>query len=175
MACNTSVATAENWLQLQGDSRRSGDSIAELPSTLGLVGSVPLSDSVFASPVVANDVVYVVDGSGVVWALDAKTLSVHWKYITEGGAGNCNNVSSPAILGNYLHVGTMAGYYYVLDIRNGSLVRKIDCGEAIFSSPVAGKDRVYFATIGAHVYAVEPDGRQAWTWDFVKQVIGFEG
>ncbi|MGN6136656.1 MAG: outer membrane protein assembly factor BamB family protein, partial [Aureliella sp.] len=40
---------------------------------------------------------------------------------------------------------------------------------------VAGKDRVYFATIGAQVYAVEPAGEVAWTWDFVKEVIGFEG
>ena len=175
MSMTMTTASAENWLQLQGDALRSGNSTAEVPQTIGLIGSIALSDGVYASPVVANDVVYVVDGSGVVWALDTKTLSVRWKYKTDGGAGNCNNVSSPAIIGNYLHVGTMAGYYYVLDIRNGTLVHKIDCGEAIFSSPVAGKDRVYFATIGAQVYAVEPDGKQAWTWDFVKQVIGFEG
>lgn len=70
MSMTMTTASAENWLQLQGDALRSGNSTAELPQTIGLIGSIALSDGVYASPVVANDVVYVVDGSGVVWALD---------------------------------------------------------------------------------------------------------
>jgi outer membrane protein assembly factor BamB len=169
------LPAADNWLQLKGDSLRSGNSNTDLPPRLGLIGALPLSDGIYASPVVADGVVYVVDGSGVVWAIDANTLDVKWKYVTDGGAGNCNNVSSPAIIGNYLHLGTMAGYYYVLDRSKGTLVRQIDCHEAIFSSPVVSADRAYFATIGAQVYAIEPNGQLAWTWDFVKQVIGFDG
>ena len=164
------------WLQFQGDALRSGNAAAaEVPSRLGLVGAVPLSDGIYTSPAVADGKVYAVDGSGVVWAIDAATLNVQWKFATRGGAGNCNNVSSPAIVGKYLHLGTMAGFYYVLDRHTGALVREIDCREAIFSSPAAGADRVYFATVGAQVYAVEPDGTVAWTWDFVKEVIGFDG
>jgi outer membrane protein assembly factor BamB len=34
---------------------------------------------------------------------------------------------------------------------------------------------VYFATLGARVYAVTPAGSVAWTWDFVQEVIGFDG
>ena len=45
----------------------------------------------------------------------------------------------------------------------------------IFAAPVVDKDRVYFATLGAQVYALEPAGEVAWTWDFVTEVIGFEG
>ena len=118
---------------------------------------------------------YVVDGSGVVFAIDAATLEVKWKFVTRGGPGNCNNVSSPAVVGKYLHVGTTAGYYYVLDRATGSVVREIDCHEPIFCSPAVGDHRVYFATLGAQVYAVEADGAVAWKWDFVKEVIGFDG
>src|SRR5262249_57204253 len=39
----------------------------------------------------------------------------------------------------------------------------------------AGTDRVYFATLGAQVYAVKPDGELVWTWDFVKEVVKFDG
>ncbi|MCC6508668.1 MAG: PQQ-binding-like beta-propeller repeat protein [Pirellulaceae bacterium] len=167
---------AENWSQLHGDSLRSGNvSQTQLPGQLGLVGSVAMTDAIFASPVVADGVVYVIDGSGVVQAIDAQSLAVKWRYATRGGAGNCNNSSTPAIVGDYLHVGTMAGYYYVLDRKSGKLVSEIDCGEAIFSSPVAGNDRVYFSTIGAQIYAIEPAGKQVWKWDFVKEVIGFDG
>ena len=32
------------------------------------------------------------------------------------------------------------------------------------------RKRVYFATLGARIYAVEANGDLAWTWDFVKEV-----
>lgn len=168
--------SSDSWPQTQGDALHSGNAtaavVAERP---GLLGTVPMTDGIYTSPVVADGIVYVVDGSGVVFAVDATTLAVRWKFATRGGAANCNNVASPAIAGRYLHVGTMAGYYYVLDRSTGEVVREIDCREAIFSSPVAGQDRVYFATLGAQVYAVEPDGVVAWTWDFVREVVGFDG
>ncbi len=168
--------SAEDWPQLLGNPLRSGDMPAVvLEDGLGLVGSVPLTDGVYASPVVSDGTVYVVDGSGVVTAIDATTLAVKWKYATRGGTGNCNNVAAPAVVGKFLHVGTMAGYYYVLDRATGAVIREIDCREPIFSSPVVGEQRVYFSTLGAQVYAVEPDGSVAWTWDFVKEVVGFDG
>ncbi len=171
-----SVLQAEDWTQFQNDAQRSGNAVhLELPSSIGLIGVVPLSDGIYSSPVVAGNTVYVVDGSGVIWAIDAIRLKVRWKYATAGGSGNCNNVSSPAIVGDYLHVGTMAGFYYVLDRHSGKLVQELDCQEAIFASPVVGDSRVYFATLGAQVFALEPDGTKVWSWDFVRQVIGFEG
>ncbi|MDZ4852099.1 MAG: PQQ-binding-like beta-propeller repeat protein [Pirellulaceae bacterium] len=170
------VSAGENWTQLQGDARRSGNAIhADFSDRLGLVGAVALTDGVYASPVVADGIAYVVDGSGVVFAIDAISLDVKWKYATRGGMTNCNNIASPVLVGDFLHVGTMAGYYYVFNRITGEVVRELDCHEAIFSSPVAGDHRVYFATIGAQIYAVEPNGSTIWTWDFVKEVIGFEG
>lgn len=173
--CAPSLAWSE-WLQLQGDARRSGNVPSEkLPDTLGLRAATPLSDAILASPIVSDGQVVVVDGAGVVFALDAQTLELQWRFETRGGLGNCNNVCAPAVVGNYVHVGTMAGYYFVLDRKTGAVVTEIDCADPIFSAPVVGNDRVYFATLGARVYAVEPDGRQVWSWDFVKEVIGFDG
>lgn len=174
-AANLALA-GEDWPQLSGNAQHSGNAPqAVLGASLGLVGAVPLSDGIYASPVVAGGKVFVIDGSGLVQAIEADTLKVAWKFATRGGAGNCNNVAAPAVIGKYLHVGTTAGYYYVLDRDTGELIREIDCREPIFSSPAASADRVYFATLGAQVYAVEPDGAVAWTWDFVKEVVKFEG
>ncbi|HZN34206.1 MAG TPA: PQQ-binding-like beta-propeller repeat protein, partial [Pirellulaceae bacterium] len=170
------AASGADWPQLQGDALRSGNAPqAALTMPLGLAGTVPLTDGLYAAPVVAGGKVFVIDGSGVVTALDAQSLRVLWKFATRGGAGNCNNVAAPAAIGKFLHVGTIAGYYYVLDQATGNVVREIDCREPIMASPAAGEDRVYFATLGAQVYAVEPDGKLAWTWDFVKEVVKFGG
>ena len=170
------VCRAEDWVQAKFDARRSGnvpDRSLNLP--LGLVGAVPLTDAIFTSPVVAKGRVFVVDGSGVAFGIDATNGQVLWKSTTRGGAANCNNVSSPVMAGSYLHFGTTAGTYYVLNTADGTVVKEIACGEPIFSSPVAANGRVYFATLGSKVYALEPDGKVCWTWDFVAEKLGFQG
>src|SRR5262249_58238870 len=107
-------------------------------------------------------------GWGVVGGIDARTVEVRWRFATRGGPGNCNNVAAPAVIGKYVHVGTTAGYYHVLDPDTGAVVREIDCREPIFSSPAAGADRVYFATLGARVYALKPAGELAWAPGFAQ-------
>jgi outer membrane protein assembly factor BamB len=167
---------AEDWGQFQGDALRSGNvPQATLGKSIGLLGAVPLTDGIFAAPVVADGKVFVVDGSGVVFSIDIATRKVDWKFATKGGTGNCNNVAAPAIAGDFLHVGTMAGLYVVLDRKSGTVVKTIDCGEPVFAAPAVGSDRVYFTTLGAKIYALEPNGEICWTWDFVKEVIQFEG
>ena len=170
------AAAKENWLQFKYDCRHSGNVPDRSVTTpLGLIGAVPLTDAVFTAPVVADGRVYVVDGAGVVFCIDTATLRVVWKRVTNGGKANCNNVSSPAIAGRYLHFGTTAGSYYILDAANGTVVKEIACGEPIFSTPVVAETRVYFATLGSQVYALEPDGTICWVWDFVKEIMGFTG
>jgi len=174
LAGAATAGVTEDWPQSKFDGRRSGDAAARSVATpLGLVAARPLSDAIFTSPVVAGGRVFVVDGSGAAWCFEADTLAPVWTFQSGGGKANCNNVSSPAIAGRYLHFGTMAGSYYVLDAASGALVRKIDTGDPIFSAPVVGNDRVYVATLGARVYALKPDGTVCWVWDFVRECLGF--
>lgn len=168
---------ADDWPQFMYDARHSGNAPGHevAAAELGLAGVVALSDGIYTSPVVADGNVYVLDGSGLAWCLDAGTLQVRWQFQSKGGPQNVNNVSSPAVAGGYLHFGTTSGYYYVLDRHTGQVVTEIDCRESIFSTPAVGGDRVYFATLGSRVFAVTHDGKPVWEWDFVKEVIGFQG
>lgn len=176
LACAGHLAAGDDWSQLQGDALRSGSAPdVSLPHSLGLIAAVPLTDGIYASPVLSDGKVYCIDGAGVVFAVDAETGKTLWRFDTRGGPGNCNNVAAPAVAGDYVHVGTMSGYYHVLDRETGKAVREIDCGEPVFSAPAVGTDRVYFATLGARVYAIQPDGEIVWTWDFVKEVVRFDG
>ncbi len=170
------VAADEAWLQLKYDARHSGDvpeRTVQLP--MGLIGAVPLSDAVLTAPVMAEGKVYAVDASGVAFCIDVDTLDVVWRTATPGGTANCSNVSSPAIAGGYLHFGTTAGNYFVLDAADGAIVRQIPCGEPIFSAPVVTERGVYFATLGSRVFALKPNGTVRWTWDFVHEVMDFDG
>ena len=134
------AGTAEEWLQFQFDARRSGDAAQRSVSTpLGLVAAVPLGDAIFTAPAVADGRVYVVDGAGTAWCLDAATLQTVWTRPTPGGAANCNNLSSPAVVGAYLHFGTTAGSYFVLDRADGRVVREIRCDGPIFTAPDGGQ------------------------------------
>jgi outer membrane protein assembly factor BamB len=170
----TTATAVENWLQFKYDCRHSGNVPDRSVTTLlGLIGAVPLTDAIFTAPVVADGRVYVIDGSGVAFCIDASTLRVLWKFDTGADKANCNNVSSPAITGRYLHFGTMTGSYYVLDKAGGDVVKEIACGEPIFSTPVIADGRVYFATLGSQIYALEPDGTICWIWDFVKEILEF--
>ena len=170
------VSAGEEWPQLKCDGRHSGN-VPEraVAPPLGLLGAVPLSDSVFTAPVVVGGRIYAVDGSGVAWCMDATTLEVRWRFASPGGPVNCNCVSSPAVVGQYLHFGTTGGSYFVLDVRDGSVVRRIRWGEPIFSAPVVVGERVYCATVGAQVSCLTADGKTCWTWDFVKEQLGFAG
>jgi len=173
----SSVALAEDWPQFMFNSAHSGNAADRDIDVehLGLQDAVAMSDGIYTSPVVADGKVFVVDGSGVAACFETATLKEVWRFQSKGGKQNVNNVSSPAIVGKYLHFGTTAGIYYVLDRATGAVVKEIDCHEPIFSTPVIGKDRVYFATLGAQVYAITNDGEVKWQWDFVKEVVGFEG
>lgn len=175
---SAAAIAAEDWPQFQFDAAHSGNAVdREIdPGQLGLLGAVPLTDGIYAAPVVAGDgMIYVIDGSGVVFAIEGGSLGVAWKFATRGGLQNCNNVSTPAITGDYLHVGTASGCHYVLNRHTGEVVKEIDCGDPIFGAPVVSGERVYFATLGAVIYAMDPKGEVVWTWDFVKEVVGFEG
>jgi outer membrane protein assembly factor BamB len=142
IGCAAGALAAEEWLQPKFDSKHSGNVPGRTIQTpLGLLGAVALGDAVLTSPVVAAGRVYVVDASGTAFCIDARTFEIVWKFATRGGAANCNNVSSPTLVDGKLHFGTMAGWYYVLDAAMGKLVREMDCGEPIFSAPVASSTR----------------------------------
>jgi outer membrane protein assembly factor BamB len=176
LAFSSFALAGEDWAQLKYDAARSGNVPSRNVTTpLGLIAAAPLTDAVFTSPVVSDGRVFVVDGAGVVHAFGAETLEPQWTFKTDGGKANCNNVASPAVADGFLHVGTMAGKYYVLNSSNGKLVTTIDCGDPLFTAPVVGNERVYMATLGSRVYALEPDGTICWIWDHVREEIGFAG
>ena len=89
LIANATSLFASDWGQLQGDAERSGNKPSEaLSKNMGLLGSIALTDGSYAAPVIGNGKVFVIDGSGVVFCIDASTLEVIWRFETKGGLGN---------------------------------------------------------------------------------------
>lgn len=175
-ALESEAASVESWPQFQYDGGHSGNAPGtRVPADIGLQAAVPLTDAVFTSPAISEGRIYVLDGSGVLFCVDAASYEIVWRFASEGGPFNCNNYSSPAVVDGFVHFGTMAGIYYVLDARTGAAVRSIDCGEPIFSCPVIGPTGVYFVTLGSRVYSISSQGDVRWTWDYVQEVLKFSG
>ncbi len=169
------AAAAESWPQLGFDSLHSGNAPNQIQLPLKLQAAIPLTDAVFTSPAIARGRIYVLDGSGVLVCVDARTGAELWRLASDPSPANCNNYCSPVVVGDYVHFGTMTGWYYVVRADNGQVVRKLACGEPIFACPVIGDQRVYFVTLGSQVHAVTPDGHLVWKWDYVREVLKFTG
>ena len=123
-------------------------------------------DLFLSSPVVASGVVYFGSGDGNLYALDATTGEVRWKFKT-------NNVvhSSPAYASGTLYFGSWDSYFYAVDAATGKEKWRFHGGEdelihnqvGFQSSPVIAGGFVYTGCRDSNVYALDAStGKESW-------------
>jgi outer membrane protein assembly factor BamB len=138
-----------------------------------LHGSTPIGETMpdpydvyLSSPVVWNGAVYFGSGDGNVYALDAMTGSLKWKFQT----GDVVH-SSPAIVDGKLFVGSWDSNLYALDAATGKELWRFKTEEdgeihnqvGIQSSPAVVNDVVYFGCRDSNLYAVDAvTGKERW-------------
>ncbi len=125
-------------------------------------------DFYLSSPAVWNGVVYFGSGDGNVYALDANSGALKWKFQT----GDVVH-SSPAIAEGTLYIGSWDSYLYALDATSGKEKWRFKTGDdpdihnhvGIQSSPAVVNGVVYFGCRDANVYAVDAaTGKQKWSF-----------
>ena len=131
--------------------------------------TIPDAWDVFvSSPAVANGLVYFGSGDGNVYAIDAKTGTVHWKFATQDVVH-----ASPAVYDGVVYVGSFDGNFYAIDAVTGEQKWQFKGGQdaAIhnqvgFQSSAAVVDgTVYVGCRDAHVYALDAKtGRKKWDY-----------
>jgi outer membrane protein assembly factor BamB len=126
-------------------------------------------DVFLSSPAVAGGAVYFGSGDHNVYALDAQTGNLKWKFAT----GNVVH-ASPAIAGGVVYIGSWDRYLYALDAQSGSLLWKFQTGDdteiynqiGIASSAAVASGVVYFGCRDGHFYAVDAGtGVEKWKHD----------
>jgi outer membrane protein assembly factor BamB len=94
---------------------------------------------------------------GNLYALNAKTGVLQWKFKTNGIIH-----SKPAFYNNILYVGCWDANLYAIDAQTGTLKWKFKTGEemamtGIQASPIVDHGLVYFGARDAHLYALNAD------------------
>lgn len=126
-------------------------------------------DFYLSSPVVAHGVAYFGSGDSNVYALDATTGSLRWKFHT----GDVVH-ASPAVSGEALYVGSWDTYFYALDIATGHQLWRFKTGEdpaihnqtGIQGSAAVSDGIVYFGCRDSNLYALDArTGAQKWVYN----------
>ena len=130
-----------------------------------------------SSPAVANGKVYFGSGDGNVYAVDAHTGSLLWKFPTKDVVH-----ASPAVVNNTVYIGSWDSYLYAIDAETGQEKWSFKSGEdntihnqvGFQSSPAVVDGTVYVGCRDAHVYAIDAaTGRKKWDYPTSKSwVIG---
>lgn len=134
-------------------------------------------DMFTSSPAVANGKVYFGSGDGGVYAADAATGVLQWKFQT----GDVVH-ASPAVANGTVFIGSWDSSLYALDADTGLLKWSFKAGEdpvihnqvGFQSSPAVVDGTVYVGCRDAHVYALDAaTGRKIWDYPTSKSwVIG---
>jgi outer membrane protein assembly factor BamB len=126
-------------------------------------------DIYLSSPVVAEGVVYFGSGDGNVYALDATTGDLRWKFKT----GDVVH-ASPAFSNGVVFVGSWDSYFYAVDAKTGKERWRFHAGEdplihnqvGFQSSPAVVDGVVYTGCRDAQVYALDAaSGKEKWRFD----------
>jgi len=126
-------------------------------------------DFYLSSPAVWNGAVYFGSGDGNVYALDAATGALRWKFHT----GDVVH-ASPAIAGGTLFIGSWDSYFYALDGASGKEKWRFKTGEdhdiynqvGIQSSAAIVDGVVYFGCRDSNFYALDAaTGQKKWAFN----------
>ena len=132
-------------------------------------------DLYLSSPAVFNNHVYFGSGDGNVYALDASSGVLVWKFPT----GDVVH-ASPAVANNTVYIGSWDSNLYALDAESGQEKWRFKAGEdpvahnqvGFQSSPTVVDGVVYSGCRDGHVYALDANtGRKKWDYSTAKNWV----
>jgi outer membrane protein assembly factor BamB len=126
-------------------------------------------DTFLSSPAIVNGSIYFGSGDHNIYALDALSGKLRWKFQT----GNVTH-ASPAVSEGVVYIGSWDRYFYALDARTGKQIWRFETGDdrdiynqvGIASSAAVADNTVYFGCRDSQFYALDAKtGKLKWQHD----------
>lgn len=164
-----SVELGDNWCNLSGNASHTGGVIpSSLDSTLHLAWTTNVEANIFmTSPVVYEGMVFTASvdeddrGRASVYAFDAKSGCMVWKYKVDGSVKNTIAVDNGQVFAQDIY-----GNLYAINCKSGSLIWKKNLGMGVLPSLVEGlatKDGILYAGTGKYMLAIDTsNGELIW-------------
>jgi len=132
-------------------------------------------DCYLSSPAVSNGTVYFGSGDGDVYALNAASGALAWKFKTSDVVH-----ASPAIADGTVFIGSWDSYFYAIDATNGNEKWRFKTGDdpdlhnqvGIPSSAAVAYGTVYFGSRDSHVYALDANTGQKKMESYYRRLLG---
>lgn len=119
-----------------------------------------------SSPIIFEDILYIGNIDNNVYAINANTGELLWKFQTGGPI-----TSSPALWNRTLYFGSEDSFFYAVNIDTHKLRWKYRTDGPIFSSPAIAEEIVFFGSTDGIFYALDAlTGEEKWRFN-TKQSI----
>ncbi|OGN94545.1 MAG: hypothetical protein A2Y89_04090, partial [Chloroflexi bacterium RBG_13_51_18] len=132
----------------------------QLPQQSGLFGCSAVSGcaggtsrvSIYSTPAVSGDLVYVAGYNGKIYAYKSSNLAQRWIFPREGYLQAF--VGGMVITDNKLIIGCSDGNVYSLDATTGDLLYQYKTEDKIWGTPTVDGDTVYIGSFDKNLYAL---------------------
>ncbi len=143
------------------------------------------SERIKSDPAVLDNMVFATSYDGHIYALDTTTGKKIWQFpnetrpeeesqpeATPDQPSNLQpqpkafSYAAPKIQDGVLYVGNLDGYFYAIQINDGSMKWRFKAEEGITSTAWIEGDTVYFGSKDDHVYALDTETGQKIKWKF---------
>jgi outer membrane protein assembly factor BamB/tRNA A-37 threonylcarbamoyl transferase component Bud32 len=124
--------------------------------------------AVTGSPHYSENVIYITSLDGVLYAIDAKSGWVIWRFRMDSGS-----ICTPTTHENHIYVGATDNTFYCVNIKSTKKVWSFDTDNQINSSPVYYKGAVYFCNVDGMVFSLHAgSGRLRWKYQTEAAITG---
>ena len=141
---------AEDWRTFMHDLNFSGNSPDKhLAPPLELLWKFKTGGPLYASPVIANGILYVGSTDGKLYALDAKRWGIKWVF----DAGDAIRYSA-AVLGDRVYFSARNNKVYALNAKTGEKLWEFKSKNWMDAPPVVADNRVYVGAFRSKIYVL---------------------
>ncbi len=112
-------------------------------------------DRVWATPVVAGNVVYIASLDHHLYAVDIQNGVELWSLEFEGALS-----ATPTLVGDRLWIGDFTANLYEVDLSTGEVVWQFEALDWLWASPLLDGSTLYVSDVSGHVYALDVETRE---------------